>query len=238
MNADSYNPSLNDLKCIWMTSGLVAYKLCNFEFDCENCEFDKAFRKNSNASAVRNTAADQGTNPSVDVSINRIKDERFDEKLIYLNNQLVVKKLFGNIYYLGVNPVIVHLFDNLNSINVTKATDIKKGETILFFEGDWGKKEIISPINFQLIERFIPLSAGFKLNKWFGIVIANETIDSQYNFDRWNEEKNKCLDGLKEVFAQKPEVGKTSADGGEMIKGIDQYLGKEAYLRLINGIFS
>ena len=30
-----------------MTSQLVTYKLCDREFDCENCEFDRVFRNQS-----------------------------------------------------------------------------------------------------------------------------------------------------------------------------------------------
>ncbi|KPJ86750.1 MAG: hypothetical protein AMS18_15280 [Gemmatimonas sp. SG8_17] len=30
------------LPCVWMTAGLVAYKLCDREYDCENCPFDAA----------------------------------------------------------------------------------------------------------------------------------------------------------------------------------------------------
>ncbi|MDY0082451.1 MAG: hypothetical protein RBR74_04655, partial [Ignavibacteriaceae bacterium] len=32
------------LKCIWMTSGVIDYKLCDNNFDCENCPFDKVIR--------------------------------------------------------------------------------------------------------------------------------------------------------------------------------------------------
>ena len=30
--------------CIWMTAGLVAYKLCDRDFDCEHCPLDAALR--------------------------------------------------------------------------------------------------------------------------------------------------------------------------------------------------
>ncbi|HSE41123.1 MAG TPA: glycine cleavage system protein H [Acidobacteriota bacterium] len=32
-------------KCIWMTAGVVDYKLCEFQFDCDNCGFDRAIRQ-------------------------------------------------------------------------------------------------------------------------------------------------------------------------------------------------
>ena len=30
--------------CIWMTAGVISYKLCPFNFDCENCDFDSIMR--------------------------------------------------------------------------------------------------------------------------------------------------------------------------------------------------
>lgn len=33
-----------ELPCIWMEAGLVAYKLCNQDFDCEHCSFDAEMR--------------------------------------------------------------------------------------------------------------------------------------------------------------------------------------------------
>lgn len=29
-------------KCIWMTAGVISYKLCPIDFNCEECEFDAA----------------------------------------------------------------------------------------------------------------------------------------------------------------------------------------------------
>jgi glycine cleavage system H lipoate-binding protein len=33
------------LKCVWMVSGTISYKLCDREFDCESCPFDQAIRE-------------------------------------------------------------------------------------------------------------------------------------------------------------------------------------------------
>lgn len=32
------------MKCVWMTAGLVGFKLCGLQFDCEHCPFDRAIR--------------------------------------------------------------------------------------------------------------------------------------------------------------------------------------------------
>ena len=34
----------DDRRCVWMSAGLVAWKLCDRDFDCERCPFDRAMR--------------------------------------------------------------------------------------------------------------------------------------------------------------------------------------------------
>ena len=34
----------DDRRCVWMCAGLVAWKLCDRDFDCEHCPFDRAMR--------------------------------------------------------------------------------------------------------------------------------------------------------------------------------------------------
>lgn len=31
-------------KCVWMTTGLISYKLCDRDFQCDICPFDQAVR--------------------------------------------------------------------------------------------------------------------------------------------------------------------------------------------------
>ncbi|HSR18467.1 MAG TPA: hypothetical protein VLM39_10305, partial [Ignavibacteriaceae bacterium] len=154
-----------------------------------------------------------------------------------LKNQLVMKKLFGNAYYIGINPVALLMINNLNSIYITPENNIKKGEIILSIEGGWGKKEFISPINFLLIEKFNTPPSGFSLNKWFAILVSNETIESRYNFDQWNSERDRVLQFLKQALNGNPEIGKTLIDGGEKIADIDRFLGAEQYMELLGGVF-
>lgn len=38
-------------KCLWMDLGVVSYKLCDLEYDCEACPFDRAIREKITPSA-------------------------------------------------------------------------------------------------------------------------------------------------------------------------------------------
>jgi hypothetical protein len=148
-----------------------------------------------------------------------------------------MKKLFGNAYYIGINPVALLMLDNLNSIHITPENNIKKGEIILSIEGGWGIKEFISPINFLLIEKFNTPPSGFNLNKWFAILISNETIETRYNFVQWHNERDRVLQLLMQFLNGNPEIGKTLIDGGEKIADIDRFLGAEQYLELLGVVF-
>jgi len=34
-----------DLECVWMWAGIVTYKLCDCNYECEHCSFDRAMKE-------------------------------------------------------------------------------------------------------------------------------------------------------------------------------------------------
>lgn len=40
-------------RCVWMTAGVISFKLCPFNYDCENCDFDKVMRLQLRPSGVK-----------------------------------------------------------------------------------------------------------------------------------------------------------------------------------------
>jgi glycine cleavage system H lipoate-binding protein len=55
----SFNPPItgDPLKCVWMLAGVVGYKLCDREYDCEHCAFDLAMRETPPSLAHQPSAA-------------------------------------------------------------------------------------------------------------------------------------------------------------------------------------
>lgn len=35
----------NNRHCIWMIAGVISYKLCPINYDCEHCDFDAVMRQ-------------------------------------------------------------------------------------------------------------------------------------------------------------------------------------------------
>jgi glycine cleavage system H lipoate-binding protein len=48
-----------ELKCLWMEAGVVSYKLCDHQYECERCPFDQILRKNAHESLARHIQAGQ-----------------------------------------------------------------------------------------------------------------------------------------------------------------------------------
>ncbi len=49
-------PVHQDGRCIWMTAGVISYKLCPINYDCEHCELDKAMRSHVGSRKIRSKA--------------------------------------------------------------------------------------------------------------------------------------------------------------------------------------
>jgi hypothetical protein len=239
MSTQNNNPSKSykDMNCIWMTSGLVKYKLCDKEFDCENCEFDRVFRNASAKTAEKNIPQNNNSADLVDKLIKRIENVNYDSKLIYLKNQLVMKNLFGNAYYLGINPVLMYLLEDYRDVHEFHTNDIKQNQIILTFEGSWGFKQFASPINFLIIEKVNSLD--FKTNQWYSIVLFNPADNENYIMEKneWDYEKEKLLTKLQGYIVKRPHIGTSMADGGDNLVFLHQYIGKREYNKLLNMFF-
>jgi hypothetical protein len=238
MSINNNNPSKSykDMNCIWMSSGLVKYKLCDKEFDCENCEFDRVFR-NVSARTDENKLPQNNNTDLVEKIVKRIENINYDNKLIYLKNQLVMKNLFGNAYYLGINPIMMYMLDEYKEVHEFHSNDIKKNQIILTFEGSWGFKQFASPISFLIIDKVNSLD--FKSNQWYSIVLFNPDENSDYIMekDEWDYEKEKLLIKMQSYMVKRPGIGTSMADGGDNLIYLHQYIGRREYNKLLNMFF-
>ncbi len=53
--------SKNDLKCIWMTAGLLTYKLCKYNLQCEKCPLDWELRNLSSTPSFDSSSSSGGS---------------------------------------------------------------------------------------------------------------------------------------------------------------------------------
>ena len=235
-NSNSFS---KDQKCIWMESNLVAYKLCEHNYDCENCQFDSVMRN----IAVENSNSDETIVKEnlIENVISKIEDEKYSDRNIYLENQLILKHLFDNAYYLGINPILINLLDNVKSITLMRSSNYYEREDVIIkIKGDWGEKEFKTPIKFMLMDQ-INLSTSQLLNKkWFATISITQQNNNLPELTKYefNKEKQKTITLLTEMENRFPFVGISMNDGGTSVKYLYQYLGKENYKKILEEVFS
>ena len=232
--------SYQDLKCIWMSSNIIQYKLCDRDFDCENCQFDKVIRNMSVENKKTDMVFDENYNP-LDEVINRIKGQVYEPKNIYLKNQLMVKHLFANTYYIGINPMALNFLDNITTVRDSgREGYILKNQALFRIEGEWGYITISSPMNFILLDKLNIEPEDLLTNKWFAIIGIQqpEITISRISREEWGMNQISSLKLLSDYKNSSPSIGKTLMDGGSPVKHLNRLLGNTEYLKILSKLFN
>jgi hypothetical protein len=234
------NKSFQELKCIWMSSSIVEYKLCDKEFDCENCQFDKVIR---NLAVDSKQQTSSGENPYLilDSLMKKVKNQVYEPKNIYLKSQLMVKHLFADTYYLGINPIILLFLDNINCVkDAGHQGYILKNQALFRVEGEWGYITFISPMNFTLLDKLNFSAKDILSNKWFAIISADQPEISGASISRehWYNSQVNSMNLLNDYKLNIPKIGATLMDGGVPVKNLNRFLGNSEYLKVISKLIN
>lgn len=237
-NHNSYSENSYDvLKCIWMASNVVEYKLCDKKFDCENCQFDKVMRNYSgDIDFQTDTRRDL-----VNIVSSKLDAIKFDDKFIYLKNCFMIKEVLPNTYYLGVNPIFISFLDNVGIImECNHGRNILKGQPVVQFFGEWGTFSLTAPMNFLIYDKVNNPADDLAKSKWIAIIgaIAQEVSAGSLDKSGWQMLYEKSIKAIEEAKSAYPKVGLTMQDGGNQIKYLHQLVGKEKYIGILNSLSS
>lgn len=229
-----------EFDCIWMASNTIDYQVCEKDFDCENCTFDKILKNLvSNESSKNQSGLVLNEIDFLDKIIGKLEGIKLDPKLIYLRNNLVLKHLFANIYYVGINPVTLSLLDSICSVKeYMKKVYFNIDQTIVVLEGDWGQITIKAPMSFLLLDKLNWTPEDIVNRQWLALIVINQTeiIDSQISGEEWKIEKARVLKILNEYRDFCLKINPSALTTSEKIKYIYQLTGKTEYLKLLDAI--
>jgi len=188
--------------------------------------------KQSRSCEVKNIAS------IISENLNSIKIE---DQIINLRNNLVVKKICPDTYYLGISPILSSFLDAIKSITITEPKkDITAGQEIIQISGVWGSVNISAPMNF-VIHDIIgnPAEGSFK-SQWIAIIgtTDQEISDGKLYQTEWEKSRKNAVNLIEEIKLHSPQVGNTMMDGGTRIKYLHQLIGINRYLYILNSIIS
>lgn len=232
--ADNSNmSSFEGLQCIWMKSGLVEYKLCDKNFDCDNCYFHSVMR---NKQAVVEDSKYNYVNNLLHTITSALKERG----VIYINGGFTLKKLFNDTYFIGISKLITDLLkvDSVTVIDGHKK-NYEQGEPFLTVTGSWGTKTINAPFRFTMLDlntKSGPFKPG---SKWAGMIEVQDEclkphISSDDDYKAMNDEVYKII--LEETHTEHY-AGLTMHDGGVHIDSLEKLLGKELFDKVLRLLF-
>lgn len=234
--------NFDSMKCIWMSSNIIDYKLCDKNFDCDECAFDKIMRninpENKAAGSNKDEFLQQGI---IRKKAETLKSIKYSKEYHYLNNSIVLKKLFGKTYYLGLDRSAYLFLDNMTGYEfLNSGPEVKKGEAILRLRGDWGEMKVLSPVDFFIVDKLNYKVEDIKEKIWLCLI---EAEDYEINNSEFAGKEYECiLDHLMlklyEFDNKFSFLGTRMNDGGKEVKFLYQAIGTQKFIELLKSLLS
>ncbi len=249
MSSPSSRPTA--VTCVWMNGGVLAYKLCDRDFDCEHCSLDAALRGCS-PPRVSNTGHFVRNGSSVEfpddrlysnghvwvqrVSVARPRDIELDDStLVRIGMDAFAGALLGSARRAVFEPLGKHL---------------KRGERFCEIELDSGTLPLRLPLsgvleatNSALTDSVQPIVTAPYVDGWlielrtdlreeFDALVPCDGARDRARHDLRRFGRLAALDVLKTGS----EVGATLPDGGEPLTDLHSILGDARYLSLLRDV--
>jgi glycine cleavage system H lipoate-binding protein len=222
-------------KCIWMECGYIEYKLCDRNFDCENCPFDKAIKKESRENKSREL---------------RLVDNSMVEKFILPDHIWI--SIQDNLFTLGLDDFAQKLFDKNCSINFpVLGSRLFVGKTFLWMIGSFGAIGFHSPIEGKVVwinEKVKESPMVFFEDNPFNLDLIRVESENEktelgkfYTMKNYNELIYKDNQAIRDFLFKKLSINQSSLtlpDGGDLINNYLSILTKPEYHQLLKLIFN
>jgi len=234
-------------KCVWMTSGVVSYKLCNYNYNCEECMFDRVMR-NEAAAMVRHPEVDAAL--AADLFLADVRSKTIDGSLFYHRSHCWLKVHKSDEFLVGVTNILLRLIYGIKTIILPKEGDlIKRDDCFGHVIQEKHIVPLISPSTGEIISvnKILIEDPGILIKEkdalWLiKIKPENPEKDLKSLFFgtraiEWYRDKERyiseAIHALYCVNGKIPELGLTMQDGGEFILNPDDMLAPEQYYRLL-----
>jgi glycine cleavage system H protein len=232
--------------CVWMDAGVLSYKICDRDMDCENCPLDRALRGDGGTRpSVSNVSGEVRLSPLVE----RLSRFSVDTARYYHPGHTWVRIESGNRVCVGLDPLLASVLGELDAVALQKA-----GENVVrssaFGEITQGGRcfPVFSPVSGRVrkVNReavrapamvvFSPLETG-----WLLLVEPSNLEQDLACCRTGSNVLSWMLGSLAQVNAYlAPEaggareaLGRTLFDGGEIYGGLREVLPPDRYRKLV-----
>ena len=234
-----------EAKCIWMTSGLISYKLCTLDYRCEECVFDRAMRNETAAPGGRTApqpAHDSGQPQSEPALLAKAA-------LFYHRNHCWAKVENPDEVRIGIDGILAKLVSRIKTVVLPQEGEsVTQGQCFAHIIQEKHILPLVSPltgtVHFtnQQLKKNPEFIAHDPWEEGWLVTIKPENLEHDLKallFGRkaqqWYQEKEQAVTraGAAMLDPGGESPGNTLQDGGELIEGFADMLSSEQFERII-----
>ncbi|HYK90743.1 MAG TPA: hypothetical protein VE398_18365 [Acidobacteriota bacterium] len=235
-----------EMRCVWMTAGVISYQLCDREFECDRCPLDAAIRNHLPRTTSRRD--DNGaTRP------NHTQEEGLREDRLYARNHCWTKQIGPGLVRIGIEPGLSSaLLAPKAVVFPSTGQHIYHGQISFWIVMEGGTLPVESHLdgiirgtNHELSGQphllcRQPFDKGWLLEVEAdapaleeAALLNREQADSKYGVDQ-----DKFLALLHNATSSGcHQVGTTLVDGGQRLRNIADIIGPDKYFSLLKKAF-
>jgi glycine cleavage system H protein len=248
-----------DVKCIWMSTGIVDYKLCENNSDCDNCEFYKKMRATFSEEYIygyeqmpkaEEILNSDGYRKIIHSIVNNYK---FKNDYSYYSKNLWIKTTNNKEVKIGINSFLGNLLPkNVSVVMPVVGNVVKQGHPVFWLNSGNNIITVKSPlsgivksVNSKLIDFPNQISDDNSELSWI-FTLKTTNIEKEKNRLYSYKEittsvakdaeklENRLLESIMSSYSG---AGSTMADGGIINSNLCDIFGESRYLELINSLF-
>ncbi|MHB8770397.1 MAG: glycine cleavage system protein H [Syntrophales bacterium] len=227
----------DERKCVWMTTGLISYKLCDRNYRCEFCPFDQALKNDEGAAGVQAEAEGTGTEGPLGAG----SSARIGGSFFYHPDHCWVKVETAEKVRIGVDDLLTQLMTHIQVVILPQVGNfISQGECCAHIIQEDYILPVVSPlsgsiqtINPRLKKKPELVSDDPQGYGWL-LTLKPENLESDLQnllFGRkallwYQQEEREILTRAEGILKQYPNaLGPTMQDGGVRITHLRDILG-------------
>ena len=227
--------------CVWMTAGVVSYKLCDRDFDCEHCPLDLGLRGTSFPSQI-------------ELPVRSSDELAFPDDRWYHPAHTWAMPLDRGRVRCGIDAFAASLFGRTTALVLPPSrTRVRQGQVGYWLSETDSLVPLLAPVSGRIVRR----NASVRRRP---LLVVETPYDRGWLLEldcrQWESERSALIDAaameerardqtisIRRQLSEWAEsgsraVGITMGDGGERITEVRSLLGADRYRRMICSLLS
>jgi glycine cleavage system H protein len=230
-------------KCVWMDTGLISYKLCTRNYQCETCMFDKVMRNDFGTAPVINCARSERA----------FESQAGVHEALFFNRQHCWARVENPaLVRIGIDSILTNFVVRVCAVSLPRPGDrVEQGRVFAHIIQEKHVLELMSPVSgtvSALNTRVLKSPELIVDDSWeSGWLIAVQPDNLEHDLQQllfgkkarqWYDqcEQSVCETVGAMLEEQSAGLGPTLHDGGEQVSSLADMLSPEQYSQVLESI--